>query len=885
MPSFLRRFWHFVARDRNAADLEEEMRLHIDLRARQLELSGMSMADARGEARRQFGNPGALEERSADVWGFGSLDLLRQDVRFALRRVRQNPASSIPVVAVLALGIGATTAVFSAVDAALLRPLPFLNPHELYSLTNVHIPSGTIVRVDRSPSVNLQDVWQMRDLFANAAGYASGGMNLSDAEHPVRVNAGVVTSSFFATLGVSAAQGRTFSEEEGKPGGPTVTVLSHAFWHRQFGGAPMVGRRIMLHDKMFEVVGIMPPGFSFPNESDLWIPLSVPTSHATFEPFRGWLPSTVIARTATGIGQQTARAKLLAQWQQNAPAPVPGRRSSFQSMLEEVERRGAAVPLQSHLVGDRQRALLVLMGATVLLLLIACANVANLMLSDASGRRREIAVRQVLGATRRRILRQLLVESLLLAVAGALIGLAVAPVALSLLRAMLPANLAGVNPAHLDLRVLGFATGLVVITAIAFGLWPAVGASRQDASATIKAGGGHGATAGNAGFARRVLVTFELALTVMLLIAAGLMIRSFDRLISQDFGMRPDRVATLEMTFSRSMNRSTRLRTITDVVDRIAAHPGIDVAGAVNDLPLRGSAGIALSIEVDGAPRGTGMKFARFLLASAGYFDALGIDLQKGRTFTAADDSLAPRVAIISKTMEDTWWPSVDALGRTFRMPGDSTPITVVGVVDDVREGSADEDPDPQMYFPVTAETPYNIAIVARGTLRPELMLARMQDAVRSVDRRQAVFNVRMMEAVLGNAVAPRRTNTLLIAIFAGLALLLAALGVYAVMAYGVAQRSREFGIRAALGATARDIVALVTREMAIVIALGVSIGVAAAWGLSRVLAALLYGVDTHDPATFGTVPVVLVVAAVLATLIPAWRATRVSPTEVMRAD
>ncbi|MDQ3696718.1 MAG: ABC transporter permease [Gemmatimonadota bacterium] len=887
MRELLRRIWYFLRRDRVASDLEEEMRLHVELRAAANQRSGSDAEEALFAARRRFGNFGNIEETSRDAWGFGGLDRVVQDLRYAVRRLRKRPSFSVPVLAVLALGIGAITAVFSAVDAAILRPLPFAEPSELVTLTNVSIPFS-LEEGEPFPA-DLNDVIAMSGVFSQVSGFAAGALNLSDSENPLRVKAGVVTTEFFATLGARPALGRTFAPEEGEPNGPPVVILSNALWQRQFGGGDMLGKSISINGRSHTVVGVMHPEFSFPNDSDLWIPMSVPTTFATFEPFRGFLPSHVVARLAPGVTIESASAQLLARWQQLASTLGSGRPEYVNEMLDEVRDKGAIIALQRELVGDRQRPLLILLGATVLLLLIACANVANLLLSDAALRRREIAVREVLGATRRRIVRQLLAESVLLSLGGAALGIALAPAALGLVRGMLPTNLAGVAPAQLDLRVLAFATGLAIITGVMFGLWPALATTRENAGATIKSGGGPGATAGKVGRTRRMLVVSELALTVMLLVAAGLMLRSFDRLMSQDMGMDPERVATLEMSFARaSGGRAERLRTMHAVLDRLNVQPGINAAGAVNDLPLRGGGGISISIDVDGAPTPIDrdeMRFARYLMASGDYFGALGIPLLRGRVFTAADDSLAPPVAIISEKMVSTWWPGVDPVGRTFRLRVDSIPFTIVGIVADVRESGLDRDPTPQMYFPIDGQKPTNVAIVARGTLPEKILLARLREAVSSTDRSQAVYNVRMMNEVLGESVAPRRTSTVLIALFAALALALSVLGVYAVVAYGVAQRSREFGIRSALGATGRDLVGLVSREMAATVAAGIALGLGAAWMLSRLLAALLYGVEARDPATFVVVPIVLIVPAVIATMVPAVRALRTNPADVMRAD
>jgi putative ABC transport system permease protein len=885
VPAFLTRLWYFIRRDAYAADLEEEMRLHMEMRAESLRAQGMSSDDARHASRRRFGNVTGMTEASRDMWGFGSLDQLLQDVRFGARRLIQRPGLSVPIIAVLALCIGATTAVFSAVDAAMLRRLPFPRPQELYSLPNVDIP----LEMDRDQTgklLELPDVLAMTDIFANAAGYAAAGLNLMDEENPLRVNAGVVTRTFFSTLGVNPARGRGFSVEEGRPNGPPAVVLSHRLWQGHFGGEEVIGRALRLHGKPYTVVGIMPPGFEFPNESQLWIPLSVPTTFASFEPFRGFLPSSIVARVRPGVTRETAMSALLTGWRR-AVAPATGEsRKHLDDWVQEAIDDGLAVPFQQQLLGNHRRALLVLLGATGLLLLIGCANVANLLLSDAAVRRREIAVRGVLGASRPRIVRQLLIESAALSVAGAVTGLLLAPAVLKVLRAMMPAALAGVAPAQLDLRVLWFSVALSVVTSMAFGLWPALGATRDNMNDAIKSGAGHGATAAGFGKVRRVLVAAEIALTIVLLIGAGLMLRSFSRLMAEDTGMSIEQVATLETSFPRSVPPSDRLRIIRTALDRLSQEPGIVAAGIVNDLPLRGGGGISVGMTVHDSPTPPeNLQMARQLTATEGYFPALGIRLLRGRLFTPADDSAGAPVAVISRATAENWWPNMEPLGRTFAFGRDGPPITVVGVVTDVRERRLETDPTPQMYRSAYREPPAHIGLVARGTLPPSVLMARLADAMRIAIPSQPVYNVRMMEDVIGASVAPRRTNTILIGLFGALALILAALGVYAVVSYGVARRSREFGIRAALGARGSDLVTLASRETAITVGIGIVAGIGAAWMFSRVLASLLYEVDAHDPFTFVVVPLVLIVPALAAALIPAMRAARVSPTEVMRAE
>lgn len=882
----LRRLRFFVLRDRYTADLEEEIRLHVDLRAERLRDTGLSAGAARYAARRRFGNPVSVQERSRDTWGLRMLEEAFADLRFAVRRLRRRPAFAVSVIAVVALGISATTAVFSAFDAVLLRPLPFARPSELYTLTDVNLPSESEMDDSRS-FIAIGDVSAMKDLFSHTAAYAAGGLNFADPVSPQRVRVGVVTPDFFPTLGAAPQAGRAFDDADGRPHGSHSVVLSDAFWTARFGRADVIGRSIDLSGVRYVVVGVMRSGFNFPNESDLWIPLTVPTTDDVFRPFRGYLPSSVIARTAPGISAEAVSARLLDAWRRIRPSePSAFGRPDY--IMEELRTRGAAVPLRKSLIGNTQRPFVILMGAAALLLLIACANVASLLVSDAAGRRREMALREVLGASGTRVTRQLLAESLLLAGVGAALGVAMALPLMRVLGAMLPSNLAGVSFAQLDLRILLFAAAITFATGLAFGLWPAVGLSRADASHAIKSGGGLGATAGGLGLTRRALLSAEIVLTVMLLVGSGLMLRSLHRLMSQPLGMNPEHVGSLELSFPSGLARGERLRRIHEIARQMALDPGLQSVAVVNDLPLRGAGGIALSIVVDGVPRPKApdeTAYSRYLIASGDYFRTLGIPFVRGRTFTSADDSLAPRVAIINAAMAKRWWPERDAIGQTFRIGPDTAHITVVGVVADVREGRLESPVQPQLYLPLDARPPDNVAIVVRGTLEPGELLARMRRGVRAADPTQAIYNLRTMDDVIARSVSPRQTNTTLITVFTAAALLLSAFGVYAVMSHSVASRGRELGIRAALGATSRDIVTLVGREMVVLVATSLIVGLMAAWGLARILSALLFDVQPHDVGAFVAAPIVLAVAAALATLVPVRRAVQASPTEVMRVE
>jgi putative ABC transport system permease protein len=686
----LRRLTFLLFRDRATRELEDEMTLHRELRAEALSREGMGDREARAEANRRFGRTLPKAEQGRDAWGWVSLDAFGQDVRYAARRLRHHGWFTAAVVSILALGIGATTAMFSAIDAAFLRPLPFARAHELMTLDRVNIPSNLRYRSGAPVrSFDIDHVRDMRDVFSQTAAYAAGGLNLVSAERPRRVNAGVVSGDFFATLGVRPILGRAINANDGTVGAPHVVVLSWDLWQDRFGGGEVLGTMVPLNTNQYEVVGIMPRGFSFPGESDLWIPLSIPITSATFEAFRGYLPSTVIARRAPGVTPQVAESRMQGAWARvvSLMPREPGQRLSTDETLLTIKAGGATKPLRIQLVGDRRTALLVLFGVTGLLLLIACANVTNLLLSYGATRTRELALRSVLGATRGRLLGQLLAESVMLSVGGAIVGAAIAPVTLGVLRTVMPARLAGVAEVQLDLRVLAFGATLALATGLLFGLWPAFGATRGEASAAIKGGGGHGASARGARRGQRVLVAGELALAGVLLVGAGLMLRSFERLMSTDTGMSPERVATLELSFVSGTDQGARLARVDAMLAGVRRQPGVTAAGAVNDLPLRGGGGIGISVKVDGAPAAATGVFPRYLVASDGYLEALGIELRLGRTFTPTDGEGSKSVAVINEAMARAFWPEVDPLGRTFLFGGDGPPVEVVGVVADVREG------------------------------------------------------------------------------------------------------------------------------------------------------------------------------------------------------
>lgn len=873
------RYWW--NRDALTRDLEEEMRLHLELRAEQ------SGANA---AHRRFGNTTNIQQRSRDMWGFGRLEDFTNDVRFAWRRLKQRPAFTAAVVGVMAIGIGATTAMFSAVDAALLRPLPFKDPGQL-AVLNVSVPfqedGGPGHPQDRS--FDLTDVAAMQTTFSDVAAYGNGALDLADPANPSHLNAGIVTYNLFQTLGVQPVSGRNFVEAEGKTTA-RVVMISYGLWQRVYGGRDIAGLTIKLAQQSYEVVGVMPRGFGFPRQSDVWLPMAIPNTLETLRPFGASVFMTTIGRLKSGVSAADASARMLSRWKQirNAAGPLPSGQKDY--VLDGFIERGGANPLQQALVGERKTALLVLLGATGLLLLVACVNVTNLLLSQGAARAREIAVRQVLGATRVRIVRQLLTESIVLSLGGAILGIALAPIALRTIASLTPKSLVGLAPAHVDWRILLFATALAIVTGVAFGMWPALGDTRRDSSDIIKSGGGHGSTAAHGSIVRRALVGVELAMTTMLLIGAGLMLQSFRELMSRDMGMQTENVGTLQLSLRRSAeNDSNREFRMQAILDRFAEMPDISAAGFVNDLPLAPSNGLSLRIDVDGAQRiksdDPEVSMTRWLRATGGYFPAMGIKLIRGRLFTSADGPDAPRVAIVGERMAKAYWKDRDAIGGTLRLPADSIRYTVIGVVSDVREYNLEKNPQMQLYLSAHAKAPTPAGLVVRSRLPEKQLLARMQATIRTVDPAQAIYSLRMMDDVVSNSIAPRRTNTTLIGAFALLALVLASLGIYAVVSYSVSHRARELGIRSALGATASNLMRMISGEMTWVLVTGIAVGVGGAWALAKTLESLVYGVSVHDTPTFVIVPAILIFPFVAATLIPARRVLKVDPAQVMRAD
>jgi predicted permease len=865
------------------ADIDEELRYHLELRVADFVARGLSPEDARDAALQTFGDPAAIalelrthdlaqlrRERRVDMFQ----DLL-QDVQYGMRQLRSTPRFTIAAILVLALGIGANTAIFSAIDAAFLKPLPFKNPERLVAIATEppFLPPGGRTYPKGGP--DLLDHRADTAAFASVAAYATGGLNLAGGSEPIRAVVTYATDAFFETLGRTPLLGRTPVAEEFARGGPKTAVLSYTTWRRLFDGdRNVIGREVTLNDKAYRVIGVMPEDFRFPAKTDVWVTFEIPFSLDIMEAFRNFVPSQGIARLKDGVTPLVAGQHL-----------DEIRRRFTPTLDAEATPVGQlARPLQTALVGDRRTALLVLMASAALLLLIACANVTNLMLARGATRQREIAVRAVLGATRGRITRQLVVENILLALGAAVIAIGVARLGLGALTALLPPTLAGIAPPTIDLRVLAFAGLVALSTSLIVGLLPALNASRLDLGDAMKQSGAGNNASQRRGRARAVLVVAEVSLALMLVIGAGLMIESLRVLLSTDAGIDPTNVATARLVLARTRYTTPALRAefYANVLRRLRSVPGIQSAGAVNSLPLDPAGGISLRVAaLDGPQDDEHSAAAAMLSASGDYFKTLGVQLTGEDIPENADTSR--HAVVIYSTLAEKLWPGRNPIGRDFGW-GEMR-NHVIGVVNDIRTGSLERAARGQMYSPIMEAPQFYGAIVVRGTADTPRLLAAIRDAVRDVDAVQPLYEMRAMEEVVGQSIAPRRTNTLLLGTFGTLAMILAAVGVYAVLSYGVAQRTREIGVRMALGAKREDVVTLVAREGLVLAAIGIVIGLAGAFALSKTMSSMLFAVNPRDVRIFVIAPAVLAIVAVMATLAPALRATRVDPMSALRSD
>jgi len=859
-------------------DLSDEIREHLREKVEELVAGGMPPGDAEFAARRVFGNVALVEEASREVWGWPALESLAADLRYGLRVLAKNPGFTAVAVLTLTLGIGATAAIFSVVDAVLLRPLPYRDANRLVWLYEDQSRSG-IPRDEFTPA-NYVDCQAQTGIFEDVAAVdADRFYNLAgEGTAPERIMGEGVSQNLFSMLGVQPLLGRTFFAEEDAPGRDHEVLLSHRLWQGRFGGdSGWVGRNIFLNGEKYLVVGVMPAQFSFPNKNaDVWVPTGYSKQQLAD---RGSHFLTVIARLRQGVSVKKANAALLVFSQSL-------RRAHMDSM--RFVEGFVADPLAEVYTRESRAGLVVLLGAVAFILLIACANIANLLLSRAAVRRREMALRLALGARRRRIVRQLLTESAVLAAAGGLLGILAAEASFRFLAHLIPEDLSRTVSIGLNFPVLGFAILISLASAFLFGLAPALRISKIDVNDALKEGG-RGGTGGGRKFLGDALVAGEIALSLLLLVTSSLLLESFTKLRGVDPGFQSDHILSAQMDVpeTRYQNFVQRTQFFQAVLERIRGLAGVRSAGLTSVLPLTWKSGMAGFVP-EGALRREVQYGALDRVVSAGYFEAMRIPLLRGRLFEERDGPDAPLVAIVNQTMAKKFWPNEDALGKGFRFDGNARRIQIVGIVGNVRQVGLNEPPKEEMYFPYwQAQGNYMVpqTMVLRTAEDPVQLAGAMREAVWSIDPNQPVSDIMTMDDVLDKEVAQRRVQAFLLGGLAALALMLACVGIYGVMAYLVAQQKQEIGIRMALGAHPGDILGLILGRGAKLTLAGVGFGLAAAVLATRLMQSLLFEVSPMDPLTFAGVAILLTAVALAACYIPARRAMRVDPLMALRHE
>ncbi len=794
---------------------------------------------------------------------------LWQDLRFGTRAIRRSPGFAALAVAALALGIGANTAVFSAVHAVLLEPLPFRDPSRLVMVFDVQ-PEVPQAPASMPIYVDWRDQNQVMD---SVGGFTGRGTVLTGDGDPVRLRAGVITATLMPVLGVRPLVGRWFTPEEDQPGGPKAVILSYTTWQTRFGGDPsIVGKTITLDGQPRPVVGVMPPGFDYPGRSEVWLPLA----RAVDESQRGSHFLFVVGRLKPNVTFAQGKSEMEAL----------GRRLSE---LRHHPHGTTIAPLADLLVGNTERPLLVLLGAVAFVLLIACVNVANLLLARAVSRERELAIRTALGARRLRIVRQLLTESLLLALAGGAVGVGLAAWLIRLFVALAPPGYPRLAEIGLDPTVLGFALGASVLTGVIFGLVPAFHAAATNPNAALREGGGRTSAGRRARRVSRVLVASEVALALVLVAGAGLMAKSLTRLQEQRTGIRVDHLLTfrLDLTAARYKEDEPVRAFFHDLLGRLRAMPDVRSAGAIQLLPLDnwGWNGVP---HIEGhAPWPQGQEpLAEYRVVTTDYFKTMGVTLLRGRTFTDRDTAAATQVVMINEAAVKRFFPDGDPIGHRLQGGFADDWAEIVGVVSNVRQATLDRAPLAEVYFP-HAQAPYTgMNVVLRTSAQDPLVLVpRVRQVVGQLDPDLPITNLRTMAQIVGESTRQPRLSSTLIGLFAVLAALLAVVGIYGVMSYSVGQRTREFGIRLAMGAEGRSILGLVLLEGLWLAAAGLVVGLLAAVGLTRVLASELYQVSATDPWVLGSAAAAVLAVAIAASYLPARRALKVDPMVALRAE
>lgn len=811
------------------------------------------------------------------------MDTLLQDIRYGIRAILKRPGFTAVAVIALALGIGANTAIFSVVDAVLIRSLPYKNSERLlliwHSYPQLNLPQASVC----APCY--LEYRDQTSSFEQVAVQTGWPVNLTGTGEPERLQGSRVSFNYFDTLGVQPQQGRGFVQEEDQPGSNRVVVLSHGLWARRFGSDPgVLGSTLTLDGQSYTVIGIMSPDFVTPNTSEIWTPIA-------FTPEQ-------LAATNHGNEYLTAMARLKPDVSfAQAQLEMTGLADQLRPQFYGANWGLTLVPLREQLVGEIRSALLILLGTVGCVLLIACANVANLLLARASARSREIAIRTALGASRSRVVRQLLTESVLLSLLGGVFGLGLAYLGIKLIVVGVPQNISsfilgwrliGLNP-----EVLVFTFLISLLTGVVFGLAPAFHASRPALNESLKEGGRSGSEGGRRSLVRSALVVFEVAIALVLLVGAGLLIRSFARLQEVNPGFNPEGVVSMQVSLSRSKYAENNQMSAfyEQTLARIKGLPGVKSAALGTNLPMSGNnSSASFSVEGLQVAQGESSPHGDPHMVSADYFDTMQIPLLRGRYFEEGDSKDSLPVTIIDETLANRYWPDQDPIGKRIAAFFESKPNEpkwrqIVGVVKNVKRYGLDGKIKEQYYFPQSQSPQRSMYLLVRAPSNPANLVPSIRDAIHDVDKDQPVFRVMTMEELVSNSVAQKRFLMMLLVIFAAVALLLAAVGIYGVMSYSVTQRTHEIGIRMALGAQRSDVLKLVVRQGMTITLLGVGIGLGGAFLLTRVMSSWLFGVGAHDPLTFAGIPLILAGVALVACFVPARRATKVDPMVALRYE
>lgn len=868
------------------AEVDEELRGHLEHEAEKYRRSGVAPEEAARRAHLALGGKAQVQQQCRESRGTKFIEDLLQDLRFAIRSFAKTPALCLMIVLSLAIGIGANTAIFSVTSTLLLKPLPYPNPERL-ALLWLRSPGIGIPQDWPSPG-QYHDIVTQNHVFDDTALALGTSFILTERSKALKVDGIEATSSLLPMLGAKAMLGRIFLPEEDRPGKPQTVVLTYGFWQREFAGDPnVVGRSMTLDGHPHTIVGILSPGFRLNHEviptvagidkPEIFMP---PEDDAKDPANYGPENYNILARLRPGVTMQQAQSDI---------AVIAAR-------LREEKHRDrsftiSVVPLIEQVVGNVRSALLNIFGAVALVLLIACTNVANLLLSRASARQREIAIRAALGAGRIRLIRQLLTESILLSLLGGLAGLGIAGLSISIARRMHPGNIPRLDELGMDFRVFGFTFAIAILTGIVFGLAPALRASRVDLTTNLKSGG-KGSLSGGLSVRhdklRGALVIAELAISLPLLVGAGLLVRSFVRLASVPPGFNPQNVVSMEVAAYGPQLRDpgARVRFYQDLAERTRSLPGVTATGAVSALPLTPSVGWG-GIQIEGytPPPNAPELQVDLRTATPAYFRTMEIPFAQGRTFAETDTDKMPPVAIIDQKMANRFWPRGDAIGKHIRR-GDKSPwMTIVGVVGVVKEYGLDTDTRMVVYFPHTQAPSGTMYVVARTTADPSSTADAMARQVNAIDRDVPVYDTATMEQRVRESMARQRFAMTMLGAFAGFAMILAAIGIYGVMSFLVTQGTADIAIRMALGARRGSILSLVFRQGMGLALLGIVAGLIGALGLTRLMSSLLFGVKPTDPLTFVSVLALLLLVALSACLVPAGRAMRIDPMTALRTE